>query len=285
MRWDLNLQHCPSNCHTHFLRSWNGKAGDSFSAPDHQYPSHLELTLTVTDSGGLTDTKTVSLEPATVRLTVQSAPAGRTVALNDEAGAAPLTATVIAKSSNSVSASSPQSDGTDAYTFESWSDGGGQSHNVSAGTADSSLTATFGQAPRDTPPPGVFTPPAPDPTLTSDDRKAPALRYRAASPQWPLRSGTLRAWVTCTSEPCRVSLRTSFATFGSRRHTYRLATPSRPLARGRQRLLVLKLSPAFRRALVGRLRRARTLPLSLTVRASDKAGNTVVRAIRISARR
>ncbi len=38
MRWDLGLLHCPSNCHTHFLRSWNGRVGDSFSAPDHQYP-------------------------------------------------------------------------------------------------------------------------------------------------------------------------------------------------------------------------------------------------------
>ncbi len=285
MHWDLNIRHCPSNCHTHFIRSWSGKAGDSFSAPDHEYPSHLELTLTVTDSGGLTDTKTVSLEPNTVALTVQSSPAGRTVALNGNVAAAPLTATVIANSNNSVSASSPQSDGIDTYSFESWSDGGGQSHNVSAGTADSSLTATFGRAPRDTSPPGVFSAPAPDPTLTSNDRKAPALRYRVPSPQWPLRSGTLRAWVTCTSEPCRVSLRTSFATVGSRRRTYRLATSVRSLARGRQRLLVLKLSSAFRRALAGRLRRGRSLPLSLTVRASDAAANGVVRSIRISARR
>ena len=157
---------------------------------------------------------------------------------------------------------------------------------MSAGTADSSLTATFRQGPRDTAPSGDFsTPPAPDPTLISNDRKAPALRYRVPSPQWPLRSGTLRAWVTCTSEPCRVSLRTSFATVGSRRRTYRLATPVRTLSRGRQRLLVLKLSPAFRRALAGRLRRGRSLPLSLSVRASDEAGNTVARAIRISARR
>ena len=91
--------------------------------------------------------------------------------------------------------------------------------------------------------------------------------------------------MTCTSEPCRVSLRTSFATFGSRHRTYRLATPARRLARGRQRLLVLKLSPAFRRALAGRLKRGRALPLSLTVRASDVAGNAVVRVIGISARR
>jgi glucose/arabinose dehydrogenase len=286
MHWDLNIRHCPSNCHTHFVRSWNGTAGASFFAPDHQYPSHLELTLTVTDAGGLSDTKMVSLDPNTVHLTVQSAPAGRTLALNGDAGAGPLAATVIAKSNNSVSASSPQSDGTDTFSFESWSDGGAQSHNVSAGTADSSLTATFRQPAGEAAPPADFsTAPAPDPSLVSGDRKAPAMRSLALSPQWPLRSGTLRAWVTCTSERCRVSLRTSVATIGSRRRTYRLATPARWLARGRRYLLVLKLSPTFRRALAARLRRGRALPLSLAVRASDEAGNAVVRVIGISARR
>jgi glucose/arabinose dehydrogenase len=285
MHWDLNVQHCPSDCHTHYVRSWSGKPGDSFSAPDHQYPSHLELTLTVTDSGGLTDTETVSLDPNTVHLTAASSPPGRTVALNGNVAPAPLTATVIANSNNSVSASSPQSDGTATFFFEGWSDGGGQSHNLSAGTADSTLTATFRPDGVAAPGSGGFaTPPAADPSFKSD-RKAPALRSLALSPQWPLRSGTLRAWVTCTSERCRVSLRTSFATSGSRRRTYRLATPARWFARGRRHLLVLKLSPAFRQALARRLRRGGVQPLSLTVRASDAAGNTVVRTIRIAARR
>jgi hypothetical protein len=56
LSWDLILHHCPSNCHTHPLQTFTG-AGGSLSAPDHEYPSHLELRLTATDSGGLTDAK------------------------------------------------------------------------------------------------------------------------------------------------------------------------------------------------------------------------------------
>ena len=45
LSWDLVLHHCPSNCHTHPLQSFSG-AGGSFTAPDHEYPSYLELRLT-----------------------------------------------------------------------------------------------------------------------------------------------------------------------------------------------------------------------------------------------
>ena len=49
-----------------FDGDWNGAAGGSFVAPDHEFPSHLELTLTVTDSGGKTGTDSVRLDPDTV---------------------------------------------------------------------------------------------------------------------------------------------------------------------------------------------------------------------------
>src|SRR3712207_8012859 len=58
------------------FRSFAGVASGSFSAPDHEYPSYLELQLTATDKGGLTDTKSVRLDPRTVVLTFQSNPSG-----------------------------------------------------------------------------------------------------------------------------------------------------------------------------------------------------------------
>ena len=70
------MQHCPSNCHTHAVQTFAGVAGGSFTAPDHEYPSYLELELTATDSGGLTDTKTIRLDPRTVTLTFSSIPGG-----------------------------------------------------------------------------------------------------------------------------------------------------------------------------------------------------------------
>jgi PKD repeat protein len=50
LTWELDLQHCPSNCHTHVLTTFNGVASGSFTAPDHEYPSYLELKLTAKDS-------------------------------------------------------------------------------------------------------------------------------------------------------------------------------------------------------------------------------------------
>jgi regulation of enolase protein 1 (concanavalin A-like superfamily) len=65
------------------------------------------------------------------------------VVLNSIAAATPFNSTVIVGSNNSISASSPQTlQGTD-YTFVSWSDGGLQSHNITAGAAPATYTATY----------------------------------------------------------------------------------------------------------------------------------------------
>src|SRR5262249_19839489 len=79
LTWSLVLQHCPSTCHSHPLQAFSGTASGSFVAPDHEYPSYLELTLTATDSGGLTSTKTVRLDPQTVDLTFDTSPRGLTL--------------------------------------------------------------------------------------------------------------------------------------------------------------------------------------------------------------
>ena len=76
LSWSLVLQHCPSTCHPHPQDTFNGVASGSFDAPDHDYPSHLELTLTATDSQNLSASTTVELDPRTVDLTMASLPAG-----------------------------------------------------------------------------------------------------------------------------------------------------------------------------------------------------------------
>ena len=48
----------------------------SFVAPDHEYPSYLELRMTATDARGLMTTVTRRIDPRTVRLTLESSPAG-----------------------------------------------------------------------------------------------------------------------------------------------------------------------------------------------------------------
>ena len=130
LSWSLVLQHCPSTCHTHQLQTFAGVASGSFVGPDHEYPAHLELTLTATDSGGLRDTETVVLDPRTVTLTLASSPSGLHVVLNGVEGTAPVVRTVIRGSKNSISAITPQTIGSRNYRFVSWSDGGAATHDI-----------------------------------------------------------------------------------------------------------------------------------------------------------
>jgi glucose/arabinose dehydrogenase len=141
LTWSLVLQHCPSTCHEHPLQTFTGTVG-SFVTPDHEYPSHLELRLTATDPGGLSDTTSVRLDPQTVDLTFGANPAGLTLAVGSTSEPAPFTRTAIVGSTLSISAPSPQASGGTAYEFVGWSDGGAQTHTIVANAAGS-YVATY----------------------------------------------------------------------------------------------------------------------------------------------
>ena len=145
--WTVTMQHCPSNCHAHLLQTFPGGDSGSFTAPDHEYPSYLELQLTVTDSGGLQDTETLRLDPQTVALTFQSAPSGVQLTVGGSSSIAPFTRTVIVGSTNSVSAPSSQVVGGTLYNFQSWSDDGAQSHDIAAPASPATYTAQYAAAP------------------------------------------------------------------------------------------------------------------------------------------
>ncbi|WP_344691518.1 PA14 domain-containing protein [Blastococcus jejuensis] len=140
--WDVVLQHCPAQCHPHPLGRVEGATG-SVSAPDHEYPAHLELRLTATDSDGQQTVVTRRLDPRTVGLTVASQPAGLQLTLGNQTGAAPMTGTFIVGGSASLSAPPTQVQSGRTYTFSRWSDGGGPSHNVAVGTTAATFTATY----------------------------------------------------------------------------------------------------------------------------------------------
>jgi PKD repeat protein len=143
LKWDLILQHCPSNCHSHPVQSFDGVSSGSFSAPDHEYPSYLELKLTATDSGGLTSTKVLRLDPRTVELTFQTNPGALSLTLDGATSKASFTRTVIVGSAHTISAPTPQQKGQKSLIFQSWSDGGARSHSIVAGVAASTYTARF----------------------------------------------------------------------------------------------------------------------------------------------
>jgi glucose/arabinose dehydrogenase/PKD repeat protein len=143
LSWSLILQHCPSTCHEHPLQTFTGTGSGSFVAPDHEYPAHLEIRLTATDSGGLSDTVSTLLNPQTVQLDFASQPSGLTLTVGSTSQAAPFSRTVIRGSTVSLSANSPQALGGQTYEFVSWSDGGAQTHSVVAPDSSATYTAAF----------------------------------------------------------------------------------------------------------------------------------------------
>jgi glucose/arabinose dehydrogenase len=143
LSWDLVLQHCPSNCHQHPVQTFAGVASGSFTTPDHEYPSYLELRLTATDSGGLTDSTSVRLDPRTVVLTFQTNPGGLQLTVNGASAKATFGRTVIIGSTNVISAPTPQQKGKKTYLTASWSDGGAQTHSIVAPATATTYTARF----------------------------------------------------------------------------------------------------------------------------------------------
>jgi hypothetical protein len=117
-------------------------ASGSFSAPDHEYPAHLVLTLTATDANGASASTSLQLQPETVFLSFATQPTGLQLAVNSLVSTTPFDRQVIKGSLNSISAPSPQALGSTTYQFTGWSDGGAASHTITANAA-ATYTATF----------------------------------------------------------------------------------------------------------------------------------------------
>jgi PKD repeat protein/glucose/arabinose dehydrogenase len=142
LSWQLVIHHCPSNCHTHAIETFQGVASGSFVAPDHEYPSHLELRLTATDPGGLQSSSSVWLQPQTVALTFDTSPSGLQLTLNAATHVTPFAQTVIVGSANTVGAPTPQTLGT-LHQFTAWSHGAPQTHLLLAPGSATRYVATF----------------------------------------------------------------------------------------------------------------------------------------------
>ena len=144
--WTLILHHCVTggDCHEHEIEQQRMSPSGTFDAPDHEYPSHLELRLTATDSDGGSASTSVLLQPETVELTFTSASAtGLQLVVSNVQAATPFTRTVIVNSRFTATAVTPQTVGPTTSLFESWSDGGAASHEITAPPTATSYTATY----------------------------------------------------------------------------------------------------------------------------------------------
>jgi len=86
------------------------------------------------------------LDPKTVLLTFKTNPAGLVLSdlvVNEAPRTTPFSLTVVVGSANSVSAPSPQQFKKSTYFFTAWSDGGAQSHTITAPAVSTAYTATY----------------------------------------------------------------------------------------------------------------------------------------------
>lgn len=146
LKWDLVLIHANdidiTSTHTHVIQSYESVSGGSFVAPDHEYPSWLELRLTATDSFGSSATTSMRVDPKTIQLSFNAVPGGLSLGFNGDLTVAPFTKTVIANSTNTISAPPQVVDGSE-WVFQSWSNGRNATHNINAPQFDTTYTATF----------------------------------------------------------------------------------------------------------------------------------------------
>jgi glucose/arabinose dehydrogenase len=155
LAWSVIMVHCTdgtyTSCHTHTHVTASGTSG-SFAIPDHGDFVYYQVFLTATDSGGLTDTKSVTLTANTVDLTFASNRAGVQLTVDGSSQTVPFTRTVPRKSVHTLYAPSPQTAGGTPVQFSAWSDAGAQQHTVTA-NAGATYTATYVDLPTPTPTP------------------------------------------------------------------------------------------------------------------------------------
>ena len=97
--------------------------------------------LPATGSGG--GTASVLVQPQTTTWNFTSVPSGLELVVYGRPQTTPFSRQVIVNGVSTISATSPQTAGNTQYSFSSWSDGGAQTHLITAATSPQTYTATF----------------------------------------------------------------------------------------------------------------------------------------------
>jgi len=140
--WNVRIAHCPNpsepeNCHKHPLQTFPQGEEGTFIAPEHDYPSYLEINVRITDERGLTTGATRKIKPRTVQFGIASEPSGLPLTAGVASGPTPFSFSAIEGSQQVLQAPSTAQLGGVAYAWTGWSDGGARVHSV---TADKSAT-------------------------------------------------------------------------------------------------------------------------------------------------
>jgi glucose/arabinose dehydrogenase len=155
--WKTRMLHCPSACHAHPMQYYPGVESGEFVTPDHEYPAHIELVFTATDSRDLSTTESVVIDARAVDLSIESDPTGVGLTAGQVSGTAPFPVQVLEGGNLVLSAPQTALLGGDEYVFGHWSDGGARVHTIVAdesGTYTASYVLDTGGGPHAEGPPG-----------------------------------------------------------------------------------------------------------------------------------
>lgn len=146
--WVTRMAHCPDPahpeaCHVHPLQTFSGIRSPEFIAPQHDYPSYIEVVLRVSDDRDLSGTTLLKINPRTVNLSLASDPPGIKLLAASTEKISPFSAPAIDGSEILLSAPSTAVLGGKTYSFDHWSDGGARAHSIHVSPALSQYTASY----------------------------------------------------------------------------------------------------------------------------------------------
>jgi glucose/arabinose dehydrogenase len=147
LSWSTRILHCPfisepTNCHAHPLQDFPGVSSGNLIAPEHDYPSYLEITLTASDKRGLSASKTIKLSPRVFTVHFASNPPGIPITAGLVAKTTPFEVPSVEGAQLVIAAPESTQLNSKTYTFQSWSDGGAPIHTIVA-KGQSLYTATY----------------------------------------------------------------------------------------------------------------------------------------------
>lgn len=142
--WTIAFHHAN---HTHpFVGPINGVRNGGFTIPtlgETAADVWYRVSLTVTDSSGLSQTVHTDVTPRTANVTLNASVAGITLTFDSQSRTLPYVTLSVAGIIRSIGAPSPQTVAGRVYDFVSWSDGGSQDHTISSPSGDTTYTATY----------------------------------------------------------------------------------------------------------------------------------------------
>lgn len=142
--WRVDFHH---DDHTHpFVPDTQGVTSGSFTIPDQGETSanvFYRLILTVRDSDELTNTTFVDIHPRTSVITLNCNLPNGQLTLDGVTVTSPHTFTGVEGIIRTIGAVSPQTSGSGSYVFQSWNDGGAQTHTIVTPTENTTYSALY----------------------------------------------------------------------------------------------------------------------------------------------